>query len=378
MVASTFTRLATYPRLSCEELGTNTAKVLFTWSHFKNTSYRIARRARSALGTFAHFAQRVAQGSSWTNCRDTVYALWACRKFDGKALRTKGLVLFHKLIICLGDFNAVVGPFGSGSPNDNSDRFLEFCASARLRVCGSWFRRKDIHRLTWHSNDGLTAKEVDHILVNGWWRAVCNCRVYRNMEFDTDHSQVVAPFAIFFKGTVVKTRPFPRFNIRFLRDNVTAATNAAELENSFCDAMTKMTDKVFCCAVPMRHEKISTAARRLIETKRQARLSGMKEVACSLHGCEAWSTTGAHLKRLDATNHWCLRRIRCPTYRDRVTNVEVRRRTEQPSVSSLLFKRRLNLFGHIARASHGGSLPGFKNCHRLDRVAVQDSHRSAQ
>ncbi|ESO12220.1 hypothetical protein HELRODRAFT_62108 [Helobdella robusta] len=61
-------------------------------------------------------------------------------------------------IICLGDFNAVtgvdrcmlvvVGPFGSGSPNDNSDRSLELCAFARLRVCESWFRRKDIHRLT--------------------------------------------------------------------------------------------------------------------------------------------------------------------------------------------------------------------------------------
>ncbi|ESO00504.1 hypothetical protein HELRODRAFT_175946 [Helobdella robusta] len=72
------------------------------------------------------------------------------------------------LIICMGDFNAVtgvdrrmsavVGPFGSGSPNDNSDRFLEFCASAKLRACGSWFRRKNIHRRTWHSNDGVTAK----------------------------------------------------------------------------------------------------------------------------------------------------------------------------------------------------------------------------
>ncbi|ESO00268.1 hypothetical protein HELRODRAFT_176127 [Helobdella robusta] len=33
----------------------------------------ICREKRSALGTFAHFAQRVAQGFSWTNCRDTVY-----------------------------------------------------------------------------------------------------------------------------------------------------------------------------------------------------------------------------------------------------------------------------------------------------------------
>ncbi|ESO04357.1 hypothetical protein HELRODRAFT_172724 [Helobdella robusta] len=48
------------------------------------------------------------------------------------------------LIICLGNFNAVTGvdrrmpsvvdPFGNVSPNDNSDHFLEFCASAELRA----------------------------------------------------------------------------------------------------------------------------------------------------------------------------------------------------------------------------------------------------
>ncbi|ESN97414.1 hypothetical protein HELRODRAFT_178205 [Helobdella robusta] len=64
----------------------------------------------------------------------------------------------------------------------------------------------------------------------------------------------------------------------------------------------------------------------------------------------AWSTTGADLKRLGATDQWCLRRILPMTYRDRVTNVELRR-TQQPSVSSLLFRRRPNLFNHIARAS---------------------------
>ena len=76
------------------------------------------------------------------------------------------------LVICLGDFNAVtgfrcttsspVGPFWSGSPNDNSDRLVSFCKGAQLRIAGSWFRRKDIHRYTWFSNDGRTCKEIDH------------------------------------------------------------------------------------------------------------------------------------------------------------------------------------------------------------------------
>ena len=48
--------------------------------------------------------------------------------------------------------------------NDNSARFLSFCEGAQLRITGSWFRRKDINRLTWFSNDGRTRKEIDHIL----------------------------------------------------------------------------------------------------------------------------------------------------------------------------------------------------------------------
>jgi len=33
-----------------------------------------------------------------------------------------------------------------------------------LTVLGSWFRRLDVRRWTWYSNDGFTKKEIDHIL----------------------------------------------------------------------------------------------------------------------------------------------------------------------------------------------------------------------
>ena len=63
----------------------------------------------------------------------------------------------------------LIGPFSSGTSNDNTDRFLSFCISNHLRICGTWFRRPDIHRHSWYSNDGHTAKEIDHILVNTRW-----------------------------------------------------------------------------------------------------------------------------------------------------------------------------------------------------------------
>jgi len=82
----------------------------------------------------------------------------------------------HDIFLVLGDLNAVtgrdqmgfeavIGEFGSCTPNDNTLRLLSYCASSSLAVTGSWFRRRNIHRWSWYSNDGHTRKEIDHILV---------------------------------------------------------------------------------------------------------------------------------------------------------------------------------------------------------------------
>ena len=94
----------------------------------------------------------------------------------------------NDLVLCLGRKRGlarnpptVVGPHGSGTDNDidNSRRLLDFCISANLRICGSWFRRNNIYRFSWLSNDNKTAKEIDHVLVNRRWNVIMNYRVYR-------------------------------------------------------------------------------------------------------------------------------------------------------------------------------------------------------
>ena len=55
-------------------------------------------------------------------------------------------------------------------------------------------------------------------------------------------------------------------------------------------------------------------------------------------------------QRLDAFDQWCLRRIVHIPYTAHITNEEVRHRTDQPPVTSVIAKRRLRLFGHLARA----------------------------
>ena len=92
-------------------------------------------------------------------------------------------------LLVLGDFNAsfgidrdgyetCVGPYGSGTVNLNSTKFFDFAKSLGLRVAGSWFQHPQAHRWSWYSNAGGVAKEIDHVLVDGRWRMIQNCRVY--------------------------------------------------------------------------------------------------------------------------------------------------------------------------------------------------------
>jgi len=96
-----------------------------------------------------------------------------------------------------GVFESVVGRFGSGDDalNDNSLRMLFLCAFSGLAVIGSWFRRRDIHRWSWYSNDGRTRKEIDQILVHQRDRGlVVNCRIHCGCKApaSTDHRLPVA------------------------------------------------------------------------------------------------------------------------------------------------------------------------------------------
>ena len=41
------------------------------------------------------------------------------------------------------------------------------------------------YRMSWYTDDGIT-KEIDHILVNTRWKSLANCRVFRELEFESD------------------------------------------------------------------------------------------------------------------------------------------------------------------------------------------------
>ena len=53
------------------------------------------------------------------------------------------------------------------------------------------------------------AKETNHVLVDGCWRMVKNCRVYRSAQFiNTDHRLVIATLKFQLKsGRMVPSQP---------------------------------------------------------------------------------------------------------------------------------------------------------------------------
>ena len=65
---------------------------------------------------------------------------------------------------------------------------------------------------------------------------------------------------------------------------------------------------------------------------------------------ECWALSKADARKIDALDQSCLRRILDDIrWYHRVSNREVRRMTEEPPLTAIIQKRRLMLFGHLAR-----------------------------
>ena len=76
-------------------------------------------------------------------------------------------------------------------------RLLTLCALVDLSMVNSWFRRTDVRRWTWISNDGRTLKELDHFLTRRR-QDFKSYRVFRGAECptNTDHRLVIARMSI--------------------------------------------------------------------------------------------------------------------------------------------------------------------------------------
>ena len=83
----------------------------------------------------------------------------------------------YDLKIVMGDFNSqigrdttgfedVIGKEALGERTDNGERLLSLCSSNSLKIGGSMFSHKRIHKGTWQSPDGFT---VNHFCISRRW-----------------------------------------------------------------------------------------------------------------------------------------------------------------------------------------------------------------
>jgi len=70
-----------------------------------------------------------------------------------------------------------------------------------------------------------------------------------------------------------------------------------------------------------------------------------------LYSAETWNMTVVNQKKLEAAHHRWLRKILRISWVDRVTNEDVKRRTVQESLKTVIRRRCLRWFGHIHRMS---------------------------
>ena len=100
----------------------------------------------------------------------------------------------NDVLVIAGDWNARVGPaddatrhilgkFGLGQRCENGERLINFAGLNRMFVSSTRFQHPRKHLLTWYSNDGKTAHQIDHVLIRSRWASsVENCRSYRAAE----------------------------------------------------------------------------------------------------------------------------------------------------------------------------------------------------
>jgi len=65
---------------------------------------------------------------------------------------------------------------------------------------------------------------------------------------------------------------------------------------------------------------------------------------------ETWSPTQQLSRSIDAFDQWCLHDKLQISWRDRISDEELRRRTDQPPLTHIFHTTRLKFFDHIARA----------------------------
>lgn len=151
----------------------------------------------------------------------------------------------HDMLLIIGDLNArpgsdntgrsrIMGKEGYGVMNENGRRLCDFCEDNSLKIGGTLFPHKAIHKITWISPDDQTQEQIDHILINMKWRtSLQDVRVFRGADIASDHLLSIASIKIKLRKTRNGQTRGKQIDSLRLRDKVIKDKYNIELQNRF-------------------------------------------------------------------------------------------------------------------------------------------------
>lgn len=212
-------------------------KMKYTIIGFKNINERLCTiRVRGKFRNISLINVHAPTEESSSDDKEEFYdlveqALDACPKYDVK--------------IILGDLNAKIGRepvfrqyIGNNSlhenTNDNGYRLIDLAASNNMVVASTRFARKDSHKITWISPDGVTRNQIDHVLIDRrHYSNLRSVRTYRGANIDSNHHLV---------GVVITMRITMRksfVNADQVRLNTNALVTDEATQNTFRTSLDK-------------------------------------------------------------------------------------------------------------------------------------------
>ena len=119
----------------------------------------------------------------------------------------------HNMKLVIGDFNAHIGPEkedweiigkeGVGTRFGNGENLLNFCRSNDMKIGGTLFSHKNIHKWTWQSLNRAVRNQIDHICITKHWASsLRDIRLYRGADIGSDHYLLIADLRLKLKKLV--------------------------------------------------------------------------------------------------------------------------------------------------------------------------------
>src|ERR1700744_702726 len=103
--------------------------------------------------------------------------------------------------------------------NDNGCRLIDLAVSNNMVISSTCFPHKNIHKATWVSPDGITANQIDHILIDGRHCSnILDVRSCRGPNIDSDHYLVKIMFRTRIRSKINRNEVTKKFDVDRLKD----------------------------------------------------------------------------------------------------------------------------------------------------------------